>query len=535
MSVAIKGLQTMLFNYGYDQLSRLVNMNASIGFDSLTNQWGGLTAANKYGEVITYDANGNILTYNRDGDKAGASLAMDRLQYNYLAGTNQLGYITDGVPDATYVNDLDGQTAGNYNYDAIGNLIKDTKEGIANIEWTVYGKLKRITKNNGVIIDYTYDATGYRISKTLSGAGVPGGPVTTWYVRDAQGNTLSTYIVNAAGVTIDEQLVYGSERMGIKNRNLVLNSTLNIPSSTVPGIGVVYNEEFMRGMTQYELSNHLGNVLATITDRKVPHLNGGAVDYYEAEVVSAQDYYPFGMVQPGRSVNTGDYRYGFNGKENDNEVKGLGNQQDYGMRIYDPRVGRFLSVDPLFRTFSMLTPYQFASNTPIAAIDLDGLEAKIAVYGAGVHRNATGAITERHESQFKTESDRDVSRKNATISVACHTGVDLVRIMEENTTKEGSIEYLSIASHAGPMGIILDNGQYGLQVVGHKETNLWTNSLGAAYTSIDIDDITKNVNIKFANNALVVFAGCNAGRTVAFSDNKTPIYSVAKTFTEKRE
>lgn len=37
-------------------------------------------------------------------------------------------------------------------------------------------------------------------------------------------------------------------------------------------------------------------------------------------------------------------------------------------------VSRFLSVDPLTRSFPMLTPYQYASNTPIQAIDLDGLE-----------------------------------------------------------------------------------------------------------------------------------------------------------------
>jgi RHS repeat-associated protein len=68
------------------------------------------------------------------------------------------------------------------------------------------------------------------------------------------------------------------------------------------------------------------------------------------------------------------YSYGFNGKENDNEVKGQGNQQDYGMRIYDPRLGRFLSVDPLAKDFAWYTPYQFAGNKPIVAIDLDGLE-----------------------------------------------------------------------------------------------------------------------------------------------------------------
>jgi RHS repeat-associated protein len=80
------------------------------------------------------------------------------------------------------------------------------------------------------------------------------------------------------------------------------------------------------------------------------------------------------MQMPGRSFNAGNYRYGFNGKENDNEVQGEGNQQDYGMRIYDTRVGRFLSVDPIASDYSELTPYQFGSNRPVDGIDQDGLE-----------------------------------------------------------------------------------------------------------------------------------------------------------------
>jgi RHS repeat-associated protein len=104
----------------------------------------------------------------------------------------------------------------------------------------------------------------------------------------------------------------------------------------------------------------------------------GVVDRYTAVVITANDYYPFGMLMPGRKYSAdGSYRYGFNGKENDNEVKGEGNQQDYGMRIYDPRLGRFLSVDPIARNFPMLTPFQFAANTPISAIDLDGLESAV--------------------------------------------------------------------------------------------------------------------------------------------------------------
>jgi RHS repeat-associated protein len=121
-------------------------------------------------------------------------------------------------------------------------------------------------------------------------------------------------------------------------------------------------------------------VLVTVTDKKngvSSPSDSSLIDHYEPDIVSAQDYYPFGMLQPGRSYlsPSGDkYRYGFNDKENDNEVKGDGNQQDYGMRVYDPRIGKFLSVDPLTNQYPELTPYQFAGGNPISGIDLDGGE-----------------------------------------------------------------------------------------------------------------------------------------------------------------
>ena len=80
------------------------------------------------------------------------------------------------------------------------------------------------------------------------------------------------------------------------------------------------------------------------------------------------------MQMPGRTYSSNSYRYGFNGKENDNEIKGEANQQDYGMRIYDPRVGKFLSIDPLIKKYPWYTPYQFAGNKPIKFIDIDGAE-----------------------------------------------------------------------------------------------------------------------------------------------------------------
>jgi RHS repeat-associated protein len=69
------------------------------------------------------------------------------------------------------------------------------------------------------------------------------------------------------------------------------------------------------------------------------------------------------------------YRFGFNGKEDDRET----GTQDYGFRIYNPALGKFLSVDPLTKDYPWYTPYQFAGNKPIVAVDLDGLEEFIKV------------------------------------------------------------------------------------------------------------------------------------------------------------
>jgi|APSaa5957512622_1039677.scaffolds.fasta_scaffold12945_2 RHS repeat-associated protein len=56
------------------------------------------------------------------------------------------------------------------------------------------------------------------------------------------------------------------------------------------------------------------------------------------------------------------YRFGFNGKENDPAIKGTGNSLDLGARIYDPRLGRFFSVDPKYKEFSFMSPYCIAAR-----------------------------------------------------------------------------------------------------------------------------------------------------------------------------
>jgi RHS repeat-associated protein len=370
MAVNIPKLgSSKVYNYHYDQLNRIVAMDL---FNGLNVNAGTFNAAisTDYQERTSYDPNGNILTYLRNGD--AARLSMDNLSYFYKPGTNQLHKVTDGSADASAneyskYNDLrQGQSDNNYQYDPIGNLTSDAKDTLTSINWNVYGKIQSITKN-GQVIRYIYDAAGNRIFKYTPND-------TTAYVRDASGNVLSVYTRPAGQSPIvqSETHLYGSSRLGIASRHLAADTTIVLSG----GFGLGQKSIFTRGEKFFELSNHLGNVLATIADRRIPvdANSDGIIESYKADVVSASDYYPFGMQMPGRKFSSELYRYGFNGKENDNEVKGEGNQQDYGMRIYDGRLGRFLSVDPLTHSYPWYTPYQFAGNQPIVAIDLDGME-----------------------------------------------------------------------------------------------------------------------------------------------------------------
>jgi RHS repeat-associated protein len=111
------------------------------------------------------------------------------------------------------------------------------------------------------------------------------------------------------------------------------------------------------------------------------------------------NYQSFGAPMTGRTFSSEKYRYGFNGKENDNDVKNItGSQQDYGMRIYDPRLGKFLSVDPKWRNYPSTSPYSFAGNNPIAYIDHNGEEP--------IPRFKAYSVGERFTVGFSTTIDR---------------------------------------------------------------------------------------------------------------------------------
>jgi RHS repeat-associated protein len=100
--------------------------------------------------------------------------------------------------------------------------------------------------------------------------------------------------------------------------------------------------------------------------------NETSYDVYLPEVMSYSDYYPFLMKMPGRNNNSAGYRYQGQGQEEDNEfTEGF---LSFEYRVHDPRIGRFLSVDPLRQKYPHYSPYSFSGNKLIHAREIEGLE-----------------------------------------------------------------------------------------------------------------------------------------------------------------
>ena len=396
----------ILMSYDYDQLNRLNKMESN-ALTINTNTWNRATPAeSRWREDVTYDANGNIKAYKRN-DQFGTVL-MDNLQYSYKPNTNQLASVADYAPPSTYKDDVEGITGNTFQYDKIGNLTYETKNGSRSVSfnWNVYGKMLTAydwdyDAQNVVVASYaqySYDAQQNRFKKQQTTSRLVNSvwqnqTSTDYYIRDAQGNILAIYQAKDNNFVWKEQHLYGSSRLGMWQPEKVLSGVV-LPMLGVCGDG--------QGVRLYELTNHLGNVLATINDK--------------GKVVSAQDYYPFGLKLDGRMFNTEGYRFGFNGKEYDGAFK----QLDFGDRMYRDNLGRWLLVDPLAAKYTSLSPYHFGFCNPITTVDRDGRENIIVV--GGQYQESAGnklmfmnqAIKKMNEYKFNEP------RENTTILLYAH-------------------------------------------------------------------------------------------------------------------
>lgn len=353
-------------SYRYDRLNRLVDTYTATanrtGFAGFTDD------VNSYFMHQDFDANGNIMAMIRRYQ--GRYLNMDDMQYRYSLTpdgrkiNNLLNHVNDNGIVFAGLSDIKDQgvysaadpNTWNYRYNSVGQLIQNGQDGIASIEWTIADKIKRVvpTVTTKPTLEYGYDALNNRQGKKSVNA--DGSYTQTLYVNDATGKAMAIYTKEHTAVGVDtytlkEQNIFGSSRLGSFAAAQDLSSATTV--------------EFAKNRFRFELTDHLGNVRAVVSGAKT--LEGNPI------VLNLTDYYPYGMDMPSRTFVNETYRYGFNGKERDN-LNGSSAVYDYGFRIYESRIGRFLSVDPLTKKFPWYTPYQFAGNKPIWAIDLDGLE-----------------------------------------------------------------------------------------------------------------------------------------------------------------
>ncbi|WP_276529181.1 RHS repeat domain-containing protein, partial [Tenacibaculum maritimum] len=130
---------------------------------------------------------------------------------------------------------------------------------------------------------------------------------------------------------------------------------------------------------------------------------------FNPEIIGYNDYYPFGMLVPNRHGQADSYRYGFQGQEKDDEVKGEGNSINYRFRMHDPRVGRFFAVDPLFKEYPFSSPYAFSENFVIAGTEIEGLESGFVISKQGDIEMVSGPSITTQES-FRNSSDAMLGR-----------------------------------------------------------------------------------------------------------------------------
>ncbi len=364
-------LGTQVRDFRYDELNRLIS----------SNKVSGKGAADAYATTYSYDANGNIKNLTRNGN-AGA---MDNLTYHYTKDgkgniiSNRLLHVNDLIDADIYDGiDIDNQgddyaqndpATHNYKYDRIGNLIADKQDSIAEIVWNVQGKVQKIIRAANCSkpeLLFSYDAFGNRVSKTqIYPAAIEDvKEVTTYYVHDARKNVMAVYnekkyADGKIDLSLTEQHLYGSSRIGMRQ----VNSPL-VEKGIENDVNLAYSQRKL-GEKSFEMTNHLGNILAVVSDKKLPN--------NEPDVKAAYDYYPFGMQMPGRTLS-GDYRFGFGGHEKDDELKSNGNHISFGNYGYDPRLGRRFGLDPVDQIY--ISNYAAFANNPIIFIDTEGRQVE---------------------------------------------------------------------------------------------------------------------------------------------------------------
>ncbi|MCW9021188.1 MAG: RHS repeat-associated core domain-containing protein, partial [Flavobacteriales bacterium] len=324
----------LMYQYTYDKFYRLETANFGVfnGSDFTAEEhyqvYGGSGNSG-----IDYDMIGNIKTLKRNGFSGDYDLLMDDLEYTYTSGTSQLAEVTDNST-STYSNDFNTDNGSTFLYNENGQMTAAYPDEVDSILYYPSGLIKQLINSNGDTISYVYNEQGKKI-KTIF-VDVQNSPnittTATWYFTDAMGKVHGVYEkINTAAVNLTTEVLYAGGRLAVVSNNL----------------------------TNYELTDHLGNVRVTFADTS-------STSTPDLMVTSWTDYYPFGEVLPGRSSNPEGHLFGYQGQQ-----KAANNSKWYAfqLRMYNPSLGRWNSTDPYEVHYS---PYLAMANNPISFVDPDG-------------------------------------------------------------------------------------------------------------------------------------------------------------------
>jgi RHS repeat-associated protein len=203
---------------------------------------------------------------------------------------------------------------------------------------------------------------------------------------------------------------------------------------------------------------------AIYLNHKVPH--------------STIDYYPFGMEMPNRIKGDTSYRFGFNGQMQDNEFAGKdGAHLNFGERIFDSRIAKWLSLDPLQSQYPDLSPYNFCANNPLLFIDIDGREIWI-VFQSSDGAAGKPAIKKVKYLNGKLYNEDGTDYKGNSEFVA--EAYVALEYEKNNSSLAGSV--INIMENC-PENFTIDqsnklNGSYDTRTVGNNNSITWNPFMG---------------------------------------------------------
>ena len=366
------GTGTRSYDFAYDGLGRLVSADYGEYGDHVVG----------YGTSYSYDNMGNLLSLSREGDMTSSLKGIvDNLSMTYDG--NMLASVSDSAPAPSVTGSADfrdgASMAVEYTYDRNGNMTSDLNRRISSVSYNRQNRPARI-KHSGGTETFTYLPDGTKRERTALGK--------DW--------SLSRTEYRGNLVCADDSLKY-----------ILFDGGLIAMDGASP--------EYL-----FFLRDHLGST------RVVARSDG--------KVVQVNHYYPYGMafagggmsgnagahpVEGGVSVAGGSLEIG--GETGGMELarpgasqpyRFLGNElytsnslglYDFNARMYDPALGRFLSVDPMAEGYRHLSPYAYCAGNPVVYADKDGQVIGRVVVGAVVGAAINGGI-----ALLSGESGREV-------------------------------------------------------------------------------------------------------------------------------